>query len=186
MSSSSVICQTTGPKPLPKQFLHIVRSRASSFNWQCPLLSLRSYSSFLRLLPRLLVTSILRLAVEAPTRTALHVQTVRYTVNFDTKKARNVQLWNENRHFIFHSTQGTWSLFPYYWWRTVKVRSPLNTSIALLILYLGAQMGLGVQRHNQQFYSSIKERKVGWTTGPVGTSNSCPSLGSNTRASCSE
>jgi hypothetical protein len=31
-SSSSVICQTTGPKPLPKRFLHIVRSRASSLN----------------------------------------------------------------------------------------------------------------------------------------------------------
>ena len=57
-SSSSVICQTTGPKPLPKRFLHIVRSRASSFNWQYPLLSLRSSSSFLRLLPRLLFTSI--------------------------------------------------------------------------------------------------------------------------------
>ena len=57
-SSSSVICQTTGPKPLPKRFLHIVRSRASSFNWQYPLLSLRSSSSFLRVLPRLLVTSI--------------------------------------------------------------------------------------------------------------------------------
>ena len=56
--SSSVICQTTGPKPLPKRFLHIVRSRASFFNWQYPLLSLRSSSSFLRLLPRLLVTSI--------------------------------------------------------------------------------------------------------------------------------
>ena len=56
--SSSVICQTTGPKFLPKRFLHIVRSRASSFNWQYPLLSLRSSSSFLRLLPRLLVTSI--------------------------------------------------------------------------------------------------------------------------------
>ena len=41
-SSSSVICQTTGPKPLPKRFLHIVRSTASSFNWQYPLLSLRS------------------------------------------------------------------------------------------------------------------------------------------------
>ena len=53
-SSSSVICQTTGPKPLPKRFLHIVRSRASSFNWQYPLLSSRSPSSFLRLLPRLL------------------------------------------------------------------------------------------------------------------------------------
>jgi hypothetical protein len=49
---------TTGPKPLPKRFLHIVRSRASSFKWQYPLLSLRSSSSFLRLLPRLLVTSI--------------------------------------------------------------------------------------------------------------------------------
>ena len=58
MSSSSVICQTTGPKPLPKRFLHVVRSRASSFNWQYPLLSLRPSSSFLRLLPRLLVTSI--------------------------------------------------------------------------------------------------------------------------------
>ena len=57
-SLSAVICQTTGPKPLPKRFLHIVRSRASSFNWQYPLLSLRSSSSFLRLLPRLLVTSI--------------------------------------------------------------------------------------------------------------------------------
>ena len=39
--SSSVILKTTGPKPLPKRFLHIVRSTASSFNWQYPLLSLR-------------------------------------------------------------------------------------------------------------------------------------------------
>jgi hypothetical protein len=57
-SSSSIICQTTGPKILPKRFLHIVRSSASSFNWQYPLLSLRSTSSFLRLLPRLLFISI--------------------------------------------------------------------------------------------------------------------------------
>ena len=58
-SSSPVICQTTGPKTLPKRFLHIVRSRASSFNWQqYPLVSLRSSSSFLCLLPCLLVTSI--------------------------------------------------------------------------------------------------------------------------------
>ena len=54
----SVFCLTTGPKPPPKQFLHIVRSTASSFKWQNPLLSLRSSSSFLRLLPRLLATSI--------------------------------------------------------------------------------------------------------------------------------
>ena len=57
-SSSSLICQTTGPKPLAKRFLHIVRSRASSSNSQYPLLSFRSSSNFLRLLPCLLVTSI--------------------------------------------------------------------------------------------------------------------------------
>jgi hypothetical protein len=56
--SSTVICQTTGPKPLPKLFLHSVRSRASSFKWEYPLLSPRSSSNYLRLLPRLLVTSI--------------------------------------------------------------------------------------------------------------------------------
>jgi len=56
--SSSVICQTTGPKPLAKRFHHIVRSTASSFNSQYPLLSLWSSSNFLRLLPCLLVTFI--------------------------------------------------------------------------------------------------------------------------------
>ena len=50
----SVFCLTTGPKPLRKRFLHIVRSKASSFKWEYPLLSLRSSSSFLRLLPLLL------------------------------------------------------------------------------------------------------------------------------------
>jgi hypothetical protein len=35
-----------------------VRSRSSSFKWDYPLLSLRSSSSFLRLLPRLSVTFI--------------------------------------------------------------------------------------------------------------------------------
>ena len=54
----SVFCLTTGPKPPPKRCLHIVRSRASSFKLQYHLLSLRSSSSFLRLLPRLLATSI--------------------------------------------------------------------------------------------------------------------------------
>ena len=53
-----IICLTTGPKPLPKPALHIVRSRASSFKWEYPLLSLRSSSSFLRLLPRHPVISI--------------------------------------------------------------------------------------------------------------------------------
>ena len=54
----SVICLTTGPMPPPKRCLHIMRSRASSLKWEHPLLSLRSSSSFWRLLPRLLATSI--------------------------------------------------------------------------------------------------------------------------------
>ena len=54
----SVFWLTTGPKLPPKRFLYIVRSRTSFFKWEYPLLSLRSSSSFLRLLPRLLVTSI--------------------------------------------------------------------------------------------------------------------------------
>ena len=35
-----VVCLTTGPRPLPKRALHIVRSRASFFKWEYPLLSL--------------------------------------------------------------------------------------------------------------------------------------------------
>ena len=58
VSIHSVICLTTGPTPLPEWFLHIVQSRASSFKWEYPLLSLKSSSSFLHLLPRFLVTSI--------------------------------------------------------------------------------------------------------------------------------
>ena len=53
-----VVCLTTGPKRLPKRALHIVRSRASSCKWEYPLLSLRSSSSFLSLLPRLPFTFI--------------------------------------------------------------------------------------------------------------------------------
>jgi hypothetical protein len=53
-----VVCLTTGPKSLPKPALHIVRSSASSFKCDYPLLSLKSSSSFQRFLPRLPVTSI--------------------------------------------------------------------------------------------------------------------------------
>jgi hypothetical protein len=52
------VCLTTGPKTLPKRALHIVWAKASSFKWEYPLLSLWSSNSFLRLLPRLPVTSI--------------------------------------------------------------------------------------------------------------------------------
>ena len=46
-------------QPLPKQVLQKVSSSSSSFNFQYPLVSLRSSSSYLRLLSRLPVTSIL-------------------------------------------------------------------------------------------------------------------------------
>jgi hypothetical protein len=51
-------CLTTGPQPLPKRVLQRVRSSASSFNFQYPIVSLRSSSSSLRLLPHLPVISI--------------------------------------------------------------------------------------------------------------------------------
>jgi hypothetical protein len=55
----SAVCLMTGPQPLPKRVLHSVRSTVSSFNFQYPLISLRSSSSCLCLLPRLPITSIL-------------------------------------------------------------------------------------------------------------------------------
>ena len=54
----SVFCLTTVSKPPPKRFLHIMRSIASSFKWEYLLLSLRPSCNVLRLLLRLLVTSI--------------------------------------------------------------------------------------------------------------------------------
>jgi hypothetical protein len=42
-----VACFTTGPTRLPKWAFHILRTKASSFKWEFPLLSLRSSSSFL-------------------------------------------------------------------------------------------------------------------------------------------
>ena len=50
-------CLTTVPQPLTKPFLQGVRSSASYFSFQYPLVSLRSSSSCLLLLPRLSITS---------------------------------------------------------------------------------------------------------------------------------
>ena len=50
---------TSGRETIPKLVLHRVRSSAFSFNFQCPLVSLRPPSSCLHLLPRLFVTSII-------------------------------------------------------------------------------------------------------------------------------
>jgi hypothetical protein len=52
------VCLTTGPKPLSKRARQTAPSRASSFRCEYPFISLRSSSSFLRLLPRLHVRSI--------------------------------------------------------------------------------------------------------------------------------
>jgi hypothetical protein len=63
-----VVCLTTGTKPFPKRALQIAQSRASSFKWEYPLLSLRSSNSFLRLLPCLPVTSIPSYIIPSITR----------------------------------------------------------------------------------------------------------------------
>ena len=77
-----VVCLTTEPKPLPKRALHIVRSRASSFKWEYPLLSLRSSNSILRLLPCLPVTSIPSCSKTLPVLNKVIIKcTVHYIVN---------------------------------------------------------------------------------------------------------
>jgi hypothetical protein len=53
------VCLTIGPKPLTQRVLRKVRSSTSCFDFHYPPFPLRSSSSTLRLLPRLLVTSIL-------------------------------------------------------------------------------------------------------------------------------
>ena len=55
----SVVCLTTGPQPPLKPVLHTVRYSVGYFNFQCPLVSLRSASSCLPLFPLPLVTYIL-------------------------------------------------------------------------------------------------------------------------------
>ena len=52
------VCIATGPHPLLKQFLQKLRSSASSFKFQYLLFSLRLFTSYLRLLPRIPVPSI--------------------------------------------------------------------------------------------------------------------------------
>ena len=53
----SAVCLTTGPQPLPNPVLHTMRSTASSFDLLYILISLRSFSNCLRLLPHLPITS---------------------------------------------------------------------------------------------------------------------------------
>jgi hypothetical protein len=55
----SFCCVTEGPRPLSKRVLHTVRASASSFILQHPLFSLTSFSSCLRLLSHVPVTSVL-------------------------------------------------------------------------------------------------------------------------------
>jgi hypothetical protein len=56
------VCLMRGPYNLPKRVLHTVRSSASSFNFRYPLLSLRPLIRYIRLLPRLPVSSSLPLS----------------------------------------------------------------------------------------------------------------------------
>ena len=78
----SVVCLTTGPKPLPKRALHIVRSRDPPFKWEYPFLSLRSSNSFLRLLPRLPVTSIPPFIFPSITRCRRQFQRKMWSIQF--------------------------------------------------------------------------------------------------------
>ena len=76
------VCLTTGPKTFPKRALHIVQSRASSFKWEYPLLSLKSSNSFLCLLPCLPVTSISPCIFPSVTRCKRQFQCKMWPIEF--------------------------------------------------------------------------------------------------------
>jgi hypothetical protein len=103
------VCLTTGPKPLPKPALYIVRSRASSFKWEYPLLSLTSSSSFPRLLPRLPVTSITPCIFPSVTRCRRQFLRKMWTIQFAFRlriscspQVKNRGLFTWDNYNIFH------------------------------------------------------------------------------------
>ena len=108
------VCLTTVPKPLPKPSLHIVRSRASCFKWEHPLLSLRSSNSFVRLLPRLPVTSIplFYLSFNNPLQKAVSTQNVTNPVSLPFAYfMQDIPLLLDSKQYFFISH--TIGLSPY-------------------------------------------------------------------------
>ena len=119
------VCLTEGPKPLPKRFLHTVRSRASSFKWQYSVLSLRSSSSFLRLPPRLPVTFIPPFTSTSITRCRrqfLHKMwpiqlAFRFLISCRiflcslTLSKISPRFWFIAKFFVWHSLVGVWARY---------------------------------------------------------------------------
>jgi hypothetical protein len=78
----SVVRLTIGPKALPKRAIHMVPSKGFSFKWEYPFLFSMSSSSFLCLLPRLLVTSILPYIFPSITRCRRQFQRKMWPIQF--------------------------------------------------------------------------------------------------------
>jgi hypothetical protein len=98
-----VVWLTTGPKRLPKRALRIVRSRASSFKWEYPLLSLRSSNCFVRLILCLPVTSIPHCILPSVTRCRRQF----------LRKMWPIRWWVEIMKFlVMHFSAPPWHLFP--------------------------------------------------------------------------
>jgi len=140
------VCLTTGPKPLPKPALHIARSRASSFKWEYPLLSLRSSSSFPRLLPRLPVTSIPPCIFPSITRCRRQFLHKMWPIHFAFRSRISCRIFlcsltlSNTSSFLTWSVQLIFSsllqhhiskLFRCFWStaRSVQVSAPLQTTL---------------------------------------------------------
>ena len=139
-----VVCLTTGPKPLPKRALQIVRSTASSFKWEYPLLSLRSSNSFLCLLPCLPVTSIPPCIFRSVTRCRRQFLGKMWPIQFAFRIvhcAGSVGWWRKPRHIFFvnvrpwpwpHSDRHIWA--PFSWSLRIfktKAWGPTGASVML-------------------------------------------------------
>ena len=122
-----VVCLTTGPKPLPKRALHILRSRASSFKWEYPLLSLRSANSFLRLLPCLSVTSIRPCIFSSITRCRRQFLRKMWPIQFAFRLRISCRIFLYSLTLSNTSSFLTWSVYEVMRKNVIKWGRPLTT-----------------------------------------------------------
>ena len=113
-----------------------MRSKASSFKWQYPLLSLRSSSSFLRVLPRLLVTSISPFIF--PSITCFRKQFLRkmWPIQLSRYEHRNTKLTILHFRYRRHGRRFTYSLQILCWSLFSLIRMRIQVHIGKEIILI--------------------------------------------------
>jgi len=141
VNHQSIVCLMTSPEALPKRVLHRVQHSAFSFNFQYPLISLKSSSSCLHLPPQLPITSILPSIF--PSITCFIRQFLRMMWPIQIAFLHLLYVWYSCLHYLcvillhFSHDQSNWSfsillqhhiskLSMYFWptFRSIQVSTP--------------------------------------------------------------